>query len=61
MRKYLVGLLSLLLLLVFSVPAVASVNISVNGNKYQPSTTPQIQEGTTLAAQEVNSMFSIFL
>jgi hypothetical protein len=49
MRKYLVGLLSLLLLLVFSVPAVASVNISVNGNKYQPSTTPQIQEGTTLA------------
>jgi glycine betaine/proline transport system permease protein len=44
MRKYLVGLLSLLLLLVFSVPAVASVNISVNGNKYQPSTAPQIQE-----------------
>lgn len=49
MRKYLVGLLTLLLLLIFSVPAVAmDVNLNVNGNAYQPLNVPQLQEGTTM-------------
>ena len=49
MRKCLVGLLTLLLLLVFIVPAVAAdLTLNVNGNVYQPLTSPQLQEGTTL-------------
>lgn len=49
MRKCLGGLLTFLLLLVFSVPALAAdLTLNVNGNVYQPLTLPQLQEGTTM-------------
>jgi hypothetical protein len=49
MRKCLVGLVTLMLLLVFSVPALAAdLTLYVNGQVYKPLTQPQLQEGTTM-------------
>ena len=49
MRKCLVGLVTLMLLLVFSVPALAAdLTLNVNGQVYKPLTQPQLQEGTTM-------------
>lgn len=48
MRKCLLIFLTLLVLLAFTIPASAAVNLNVNGNTYQPATSLQLQEGTTM-------------
>ncbi len=49
MKRLLVGLCTLLMLFVFSIPALAvDVNLNINGKDFQPITIPQLQEGTTM-------------
>lgn len=48
MRKSLTIVLSLSLLLLFATPALAGVNLNINGKPYQPLVQPRIEEGTTM-------------
>jgi len=48
LRKSLTIVLSLSLLLLFATPALAGVNLNINGKPYQPLVQPRIEEGTTM-------------
>jgi hypothetical protein len=48
LRKSLTIVLSLFLLLLFATPALAGVNLNINGRPYQTLVQPRIEEGTTM-------------
>lgn len=48
MRKSLVMLATFFLLFLLATPALADVNLNINGKSYQPTIQPRIEEGSTL-------------
>lgn len=48
MRKGLIILSSFFLLFLLATPALADVNLNINGKSYQPITQPRVEEGTTM-------------
>ena len=48
LRKSLVMLATFFLLFLMATPALADVNLNINGKSYQPTSQPRIEEGSTL-------------
>lgn len=48
MRKSLIVLSTFFLLFLLATPALADVNLNINGKSYQPLTLPRVEEGTTM-------------
>ncbi len=48
LRKGLIVLSAFCLLFLMATPALADVNLNINGNSYQPRIQPRVEEGTTM-------------
>ncbi|HCF71551.1 MAG TPA: hypothetical protein DER33_08220 [Syntrophomonas sp.] len=48
MKKRLIILVTMLFILMMAVPAMAEVNLDVNGKAYKPAYAPQVEAGTTM-------------
>lgn len=64
MKKRLILLFTMLFVLVMAVPAMAEVNLNVNGKAYNPGSSLQIEAGTTMipvsiAARTLGAEFSV--
>ncbi len=53
MRKGLIVLSAFCLLFLMATPALADVNLNINGNSYQPRIQPRVEEGTTMVPVHV--------